>query len=1215
VIGDWDGRVQRLGREVFTARVNDRAQLRSATLLRVIRDDDTPLPSFTFDARELAGVAQLARIGELNRSARDRRRDPDTLRAIAEVFEDLAAGLGPGSPQRVPWLTTAAATWSLAGYQANSVVLASTLTSELDAVRELRATASGLDAENGARSEANAAMATVLDGIARIVAAVLVRDINTVARLGSQATAALPVLGALMIDGGDDNATVDNDNDAIGATDSPASLSSLAVLGAYGLLGRGATALARFWITGDRAAASTAVASLNRATMTVLNAGVVDTFNLVDNLAHVVEDIVAVSPWRRLRGTDRWDARWHRYLSARALDGHPLLQVWPSQQAAIDTGLLRTPRSNLLITMPTSAGKTNIAEWAILDAVGGAGDRCAVYIVPTRSLASEAEATLSRSLARLGLTVSAMFGGLEHVDHELDLLTDSHVVIATSEKLDLLMRNSPEFSERIALVIIDEGHLIGDQARGLRLELMLTRLRRRVPSARLLVISAVIPNSDGFGGWLLPSAPERAVSSSSWSPSRLRVGVFGWQGAERDGRTGTVRYRPGDADPNFFVPRVLAQHVPPRGKHAFPRDKKDIAAALVLHYQRLGPVLVGSTTRRYVESVAKALVDAHRRRRGFARTATFVSAVEAEASQGRRNLADLVDEVAGLGHELRQMVLLGIAYHHAGLPDRLRKAFEQAYRDGDLKVIVATSTLSQGINLPAKTVIVAHTTRGQNQYLTVRDFWNLAGRAGRAFGETEGHVVLVASTPAEQTRLERTYGSRDNIEPVHSQLVVLFAALVRARLPVITEFSQIPADLDVTDDDPSELSGDLSDLRDVLDDQVLAMLVEEAFDSTDESELDVVLASFARATLGAYQIGATEIVIPAFTRYLRGRGRRVLSAVSPDARRVFMRTGLGVSDNLAALAAADRILAEAALLDPANEASLIRRIIHDAALLPTMLRFSEQSQVAPAAVENLATDWIRGFEIDALRQAHTAVAPGDPMRFLTVLDSLVCRDLPWAVSSLLIMLDFRAPDFAASLPIATTLTSMLKFGVPTPGACFASSMGVSVRADAIGIGALFATTGGFTYQMFRAWLDIVPPQELIAASSITAADRLLARAGRRRPSASVLDMIGRGESEAVLRAVVPDANQAAALRTEPGAPVALRRAPTFDDPEHVVIEDARNQNVGHLDPGDAHTVAPLLDSGVLDGAAVVHERRTLRSGRMLLRISVELTALGPGTRR
>lgn len=1209
MIGDWDGRVQRLGREAFAARINDRAQLRSATLLRVIRDDDTPMPSFTFDARELAGAAQLARIGELNRSARERRRDPEVLRAIAEVFEDLAAGLEPGSQHRIPWLTTAAATWSLAGYQANSVVLANTLIGELDTVRDLRAAASGPDADSSPRGEADAAMATVLDGAARIVAAVLVRDVNAVARLARQATAALPGLGAIMIGVSNDDA--DADDGAFGGTDSPASLSSLAVLGAYGLLGRSATALARFWITGDRAAAATALASLDQAAMILLNAGVVDTFNLVDNLAHVVEDIVAVSPWRRLRDTDRWGDRWRYYLSTRALDKYPLLQVWPSQQAAIDTRLLRTPRSNLLITMPTSAGKTNIAEWAILDAVGGTENKCAVYIVPTRSLATEAEATLSRSLSRLGLTVSAMFGGLEHVDHELDLLTDSHVVVATSEKLDLLMRNSPEFAERIALVIVDEGHLIGDKARGLRLELMLTRLRRRAPSARLLLISAVVPNSDGLGGWLLPTDPERSVSNSSWSPSRLRVGVFGWQGAERHGQTGTVRYRPDDADPNFFVPRVLTQHVPPRGKHPFPSDKKDIAAALVLHYQRLGPVLVGSTTRPNVESVAKALVEAHRHRRGITRKAAFAAAVEEEASGERRKLADLVDEVAGAGHQLRQMVLLGIAYHHAGLPDRLRKAFEKAYRDGDLDVLVATSTLSQGINLPAKTVIVSHTTRGQGEYLSARDFWNLAGRAGRAFGETEGHVVLVASTAAEQTRLENKYRSRDNIEPVNSQLVVLFVALVRARLPAISEFSQIPADLDITDDDP----GTLSELRDVLDDQVLAMAVEEAFDSADEAELDAVLASFAHDTFGARQIGANEIAIPAFTRYIGGRGRRVLSAVPAEARRVFMRTGLGVGDNLTALAAVDEILADIALLDPANETLLINRIIHDAIQLPTMIRFCERDQVTPAAVENLAGDWIRGDEIDTLRQSHPAIAPSDPMRFLTVLDSLVCRDLPWAVSSLLIMLDFRAPDFAAGRPTLMTLTSMLKFGVPTPGACFASSMGVTARTDAIGIGALFATTGGLTYQLFRTWLDVVPRQELIDASSIAAADRLLGRVGRRRSAAGVLDAIGRGDTETVLRAVVPATDEAAALRTEPGAPVALRRTPSTDYPDRILIDDAHNRTIGQLTQKDAHTMAPLLDSGVLDGAATVRELRMLRSGRVLLRISVELTPLTASAHR
>ncbi len=296
-----------------------------------------------------------------------------------------------------------------------------------------------------------------------------------------------------------------------------------------------------------------------------------------------------------------------------------------------------------------------------------------------------------------------------------------------------------------------------------------------------------------------------------------------------------------------------------------------------------------------------------------------------------------------------------------------------------------------------------------------------------------------------------------------------------------------------------------------------------------------------------------------------------------------MRTGLGVGDNLAALAAVDEILADVTLRDPADEALLIDRIIHDALQLPTMVRFCERDQATSAAVENLAKDWSRSYEVDTLRQSHTAVAPGDPMRFLTVLDSLVCRDLAWAVSSLLIMLDFRDPDFGASRPMPMTLTSMLKFGVPTPGSCFASSMGVTARADAIVVGALFATSGGFTYQRFRTWLDIVSRSELIDASSIAAADRLLGRVGRRRSSAGVLDALGRGDTETVLRLVVPAADQVAALRTEPGAPIAFGRTPSAENPDRIVIDDAHSRTIGQLAPTDGHTVAPLLDSGVLDG--------------------------------
>ena len=189
------------------------------------------------------------------------------------------------------------------GYQANSVVLANTLIGELNAVRDLRAAASGPAADSGARSEADAAMATVLDGIVRVVAAVLVRDINAVARLGSQATVALPGLSA------------DHDRrqrrqrrpqqrrgfrgDRLpGEPEQPRR--PRRIRAPRPRRDRAHAVLDHRY----RAAAATAIASLDRAATTLLNAGVVDTFNLVDNLAHVVEDIVPefCGPTRRCAG-------------------------------------------------------------------------------------------------------------------------------------------------------------------------------------------------------------------------------------------------------------------------------------------------------------------------------------------------------------------------------------------------------------------------------------------------------------------------------------------------------------------------------------------------------------------------------------------------------------------------------------------------------------------------------------------------------------------------------------------------------------------------------------------------------------------------------------------------------------------------------------------------------------------------------------------------
>ncbi|MFC8956743.1 DEAD/DEAH box helicase [Streptomyces sp. NPDC057101] len=342
-------------------------------------------------------------------------------------------------------------------------------------------------------------------------------------------------------------------------------------------------------------------------------------------LAHAVEDIVSTSPWLLLRRASSWSRTCERYLKALIVSNRPLTQVWPSQRTALDAGLLDARAHNLTVTMPTPAGKTHIAEWAILHAPSDTGEAdespfglclrymdpsLAVYVVPTRALAAQVERHLATSLELVGLRVSSLFGGAEHVRYENQLLDYTDVLVVTTEKLDLLLRNTPELASRLRLVLVDEGHSIDRSARGLRLEMVLTRIRRTTPSARIVLLSAVLPNGEDIARWLEPTADGTNHAEIDWSPSQLRTGVFSWQGQEKDGQTGSIQYGTAQGR-DFFVPKVLTRRL--TRTRLSPRDAKDVAAALALHFERLGPVLISTTQPSYARAAAGALQTALRK--------------------------------------------------------------------------------------------------------------------------------------------------------------------------------------------------------------------------------------------------------------------------------------------------------------------------------------------------------------------------------------------------------------------------------------------------------------------------------------------------------------------------------------------------------------------------------------------------------------------------
>jgi hypothetical protein len=875
-VTDWGGQLAALGRGVLEAEPMGRwrAQLRSAVLLGQIRHERARMPRFDFDRAEVARALHLVRLGELTREPRDRREHPGRLRDLAESYGDLAALAAAGSSQRLLLLAQAASMWSLAGYQANSVVMANALTADLE-----RPPANGqpeADADPDVAGEPDGAGApeeVAPLGLARIAAAILRRDVREVARLGALALDEVRPVGARL---------------AEQAGSEPLDLSDAAGLAAYGLVGRAAQATARFWQRGVPQAADEALRDVERACTVLMEAGVVDTWTLADNLRYVLADIFTASPWRQLRRAPSWNAMWRRHLRGLALDDHPVVQVWPSQRRALDAGLLDPARRTLVATMPTSAGKTHMTEWAILEALlGAAGERLAVLVVPTRALAAETERRLDGTLGRIGLRVSALFGGLEHMEYELRVIESTDVLVVTAEKLDLLLRHEPELVDRLALVIVDEGHMVADPARGLRLELLVSRLRQVAPAARLLLLSAVLPNYEELAAWLEPGADGRNALADLWSPSQLRLGIFQWTGSERgDKQNGEVRYRDEDADHGFFAPYVLVRHR--RRTRMFPENRKDVAAELALHYQRQGPVLVGTAKRVEAEAVARAIDGALRRAAGTDREVRLADPAP-EKVAARERLAMVIIEAAGADHPLVGWVRQGFGYHHGNLPEQVRVQLERAFRSGALRVLAATSTLSLGVNLPAKTVIVSHIWRRQGEQLPRREFWNLAGRAGRAFGETEGHVILIADNDRQATQLRRYYLDRSNIEPAISRLLALYRFLVQERLPHLS-LQRVAPDADLGEPiDPANLDPDMAERAtlEALDGQLLGLAAEEIIGTEDEQRVAELLG----VTLCAVQLANTHAPLQPLIRYVHHRLRAVHERVpDPDKRQAFART-------------------------------------------------------------------------------------------------------------------------------------------------------------------------------------------------------------------------------------------------------------------------------------------------------------------------------------
>ncbi|ELY64317.1 ATP-dependent DNA helicase [Natronococcus jeotgali] len=400
-------------------------------------------------------------------------------------------------------------------------------------------------------------------------------------------------------------------------------------------------------------------------------------------------------------------------------------ELYPPQAEAVEAGA--TEGENLVAAVPTASGKTMIAALSMLSAIERGGK--ALYIVPLRALASEKREEFA-AYESFGVDVGVTTGNYESTS---DWLATKDIVVATSEKVDSLVRNGASWLSELTCVVSDEVHLIDDRNRGPTLEVTLAKLRRLNPDLQTVALSATVGNADEIADWL-----DAELVDTDWRPIDLQTGVhYGNALNFDDGSTREVPVEGGEKQEAALV--------------------RDIV-------QEGGSSLVFVNSRRNAEAAARRLGQVTGR----------------ELTDGERtDLAELAEEIredsdTETSADLADCVERGSAFHHAGLSSTQRSLVEDAFRDRLLKAISATPTLAAGVNTPARRVIVRDwrrfdPTAGGMAPLDVLEVHQMMGRAGRPGLDPYGEAVLLAKSHDESEELFDRYVWADP-ESVRSKL-------------------------------------------------------------------------------------------------------------------------------------------------------------------------------------------------------------------------------------------------------------------------------------------------------------------------------------------------------------------------------------------------------------------------------------------------------------
>lgn len=768
----------------------------------------------------------------------------------------------------------------------------------------------------------------------------------------------------------------------------------------------------------------------------------------------------------------------------------PVLTLWSPQRDLLtgDPSPFNPATRRMVLSVPTSGGKTLIAQMLAVAHLATIGTSVC-YVVPTRSLGREVRRDMAARVRILEKETGPAQPDFPSFADPFEVSGDHppDVEVMTPERLSHLLRhNASAVLDRFGMFIFDEAQLIKETGRGFTLETTIALLHhatRDDASHQIVLISAALGNAAAIAQWItVPDGPA-LVQTHDWRGPRRLHAVFctipDWDTTRVEriprGRRypyrltteldGLIRLRLAEGstaelgisgEPPWRLVRKAA--TPQTRQSGLEKDDSRstplyrIASQMITSLGHAGSVLVVASTRAEAQQIARGLAD------------------ELPPNPGSVALHDFVRQQLGDDHPLVHVVRHGVGFHHAGLPIEVLEALEDAVRADTLPYLACTSTLTEGVNLPVRTVVIYDSPRPdlpEAARLRGARLVNAIGRAGRAGKETEGWIVLVrAAEPADADFAALT--------PSATDLAITSSLTTREALQNLADLeAALRENADRLFHAGHGAGADFIGF-------VWLMLATAENDGTEPDDVDIddIVASTLAAQL------STE----ARTRCVRiARTVQAVYTRTREAdRRRWPRTGtsIGSARTIAHLASQvlDSLFEDAWEGTPWNTGEPFTALAWISPVIQPLLNLPDNTAPwqfrsgrtdVPVDPARLIRGWLAGASLPDLADRHLAAVSSRAARIEQMVDAATRHFehyLAWTIGGLIEMVNTELHERGLDLRLCPELGAYIRYGISDPRALILMTSGIRSRRLANRIAQVAPADTDPTRETLRAWI-------------------------------------------------------------------------------------------------------------------------------------------------